>query len=70
MALQLQGHTIKECPRESRCITFDRLGQMVGDDIDGVSLQNAERLGLDCLKRGLMRDTLMGEQLEHLGRFI
>jgi hypothetical protein len=70
VAFKLKGQTIKVFPLESRFIKFDRLGEMVGYEIDLASFQNAERLGLDLLKRGLIRDTLVCEQLEHLGRFI
>src|SRR5262245_834478 len=70
MALKLKGQTIEMFPLESRFIKCDRLGQMVGDEIDFGSLQNAERCGLDLLKRGVMWETLIGEQLEDLGRFL
>jgi hypothetical protein len=43
---------------------------MIGDEIGFGSLQNAERFGLDLLKRGVMWDALIREQLEDLGRFI
>ena len=57
VAFKLQGQIIEMFPLESRFIECDRLGQVVGDEIDFGSLQNAERFGLDLMKRGVMWDT-------------
>jgi hypothetical protein len=70
VALKLMGQVIDMLPLESRFIKGDRLGQVVSDEINLGRCQNAERFGLDGMKRRLLRDTIVCEESEHVSGFL
>ena len=69
MALKLLSHGIEMFPLESCFIKCDCFGKVVSDEIDLGSCQNAERSGLDLMKRRLLWDTVIGEEFEDLSGF-
>ena len=66
MALKLMGQVIYVLPLKGRFVKFNFCGNVVGDEVDLIALQNTERLCLDFMEGRLPCDTVIREEFQHL----